>query len=152
MVTMTTTPFTPEYTKTLRDARESGHTSTYLSHVKALRTEGWPLSVIAEALQVSKTTVSAWERREDYTPEPVSVPPYPKIRELSDFERQNLTLLTKKSSKVCRFTPQNAPGRTSALALEKTLLHLHAEGITVTELAKACGVTRRAINQRLEKY
>lgn len=149
---MNNTSFTPEYTDFLREARESGHTSTYLSHVKALRDEGWPLSVIAEALQVSKTTISTWEKRTDYTPEPVKHPPYPKTRSLSSFETQNLALLTQKASSVRRFTPKDAPSRQSALALEKTLLHLRSEGFTVTELAQACKVTRRAINQRLEKY
>lgn len=132
--------------------RESGQTSTYLSHVKALRLEGWPLSSISEVFGVSKTTISAWETRSDYETEPVEVPPYPKPRELTDFEKDNLRLLTEKASKVRRFTDKNAPGRRSGLALEKTLIHLHAEGITITALAKACGVTRRAINQRLEKY
>lgn len=144
--------FTPEYATCLRGMRESGQTSTYLSHVKALRQEGWPLSSISEVLGVSKTTISAWESRTDFELEPVEVPPYPKPRELSTFELNNLRLLTQKSSKVRRFTDKNAPGRRSALALEKTLLHLHAEGITITALAKACGVTRRAINQRMEKY
>lgn len=132
--------------------RESGQTSTYLSHVKALRVEGWPLSAISEVFGVSKTTISAWESKSDYDPEPVEVPPYPKTRDLSFFEVENLRLLTEQASKVRRFTDKNAPGRRSALALEKTLLHLHGEGITITALAKACGVTRRAVNQRLEKY
>lgn len=149
---MNKTTFTPEYEDILRNARESGHTSTYLSHVKALRDEGWPLSVIAETFNVSKTTISTWENRTDYEPEPVTVPPYPKTRTLSEFETQNLALLTQKASSVRRFTPKDAPSRQSALALEKTLLHLRSEGISVSELARACKVTRRAINQRLEKY
>lgn len=132
--------------------RESGQTSTYLSHVKALRVEGWPLSAISEVFGVSKTTISAWEGRSDYDAEPVEVPTYPKTRDLSHFETENLRILTEQSSRVRRFTDVNAPGRRSALVLEKTLLHLHGEGITITALAKACGVTRRAVNQRMEKY
>lgn len=149
---MTNSTFTPQYADFLREQRESGHTDTLLSHVKALRVAGWPLSAIAEIFKVSKTTISTWESRTDYTPQPVEAPPYPKVRELSTFETQNLALLTKKASKVRRFTPKDSTARVSALALEKTLLHLHGEGITVSALARACGVTRRAINQRLEKY
>lgn len=149
---MNTQKLPQDYSKTLRGFRESGQTDTYLSHVKALRVEGWPLSAISEVFGVSKTTISTWESRSDYDPCPVEVPTYPKTRNLSEFETQNLALLAEKASTVRRFTDPKAASRQAALVLERSLIALHAEGVTITELARACGVTRRAVNQRLEKY
>lgn len=148
---MTINEFTPEYIKTLSGLRESGHTDELICHVKALRSDGWPLSTISEAIGVSKTTISKWSTREasDY---PVKVPEYRHPHVLSDFELTNLAILAENASKVRRFTAPQSSARASAMALEVSLLNYRKNGVSITDLARACGVTRRAINQRLEKY
>lgn len=141
----------PEYANKLKSLYESGQTEELIAHTKALRSEGWPLSVISDAVGVSKTSVSKWSHR-DSEEQPPEVPEYVRPHELTPFEIKNLSLLTEKASKVRRFTDVQAPSRVAALALEKSLLAHKGNGVTISDLARACGVTRRAINQRLEKY
>lgn len=148
---MITNKFTPEYAKTLKSLHESGQSDELIAHVKALRVEGWPLSVVSEAVGVSKTSISKWSHK-DTEFIPVEVPEYSRPHELTQFEITNLRLLTEKASKVRRFTDPQSPARIAALALEKSLISHKENGVTISDLARACGVTRRAINQRLEKY
>lgn len=148
---MTTNELTPTYVSELRELRESGQTDEFLSHIHALRSSGWPLSALATALEVSKTTVVKWGNKEHDTKD-VDTPKYSTPPILSDVEVSVLAELTSKSSKVRRFTAPNSPARRSAEALEAMLLDLRGKGVTVSALSRACGVSRRAINQRLEKY
>ena len=60
-------------------------------------------------------------------------------------------VLAREASKVRRFTDPDAPSRDAAKELEE-LLHYHKErGASLNTLKVACGVSRRAIAQRLEK-
>lgn len=150
---MTKQKLTPDYVNTLQNTRE-GQPELFLTLIQALRASGWPLSYLASALGVSKTAVSKWESKiphQDFTPATIENPPRYLKRNLSAFEAQQLSLLTKQACTVRRFTDPNAPSRNAAKVLEEMLHRFRAEGVTVTQLAHACGVTRRAVSQRLEK-
>lgn len=141
----------PEYTAHLLDVYESGLSDTFLSHIAQLRESGWPLSVIATALHVSKTTVAKWANKEHDTIK-VETPEYYTPPIITDVEKAVLEDLASKSSKIRRFTPINSPARKSAQALEAMLVSFKDKGVSVSDLALACGVSRRAVNQRLDKY
>lgn len=143
--------FTPEYSEKLRSLYKSGQSDELICHVKALRESGWPLSIVSEAVGVSKTSISKWSIKESEDI-PVETPDYDLPHELTPFEVQNLSLLTQKASTVRRHTSPNAPSRSAALALEKSIIAHKANGVSISDIARACGVTRRAINQRLDKY
>lgn len=131
--------------------------------IVALRTQNWPLRAIAEALGVSRTAVQGWERKCPTgipipNVEPMPTPP-PKERtsgvkkkELSVEETDTLRQLAEEASTVRRYTDQNAQARRSADLLESKLYTYHLKGITLTQLAEACGVSRSAIAQRLRKF
>lgn len=123
----------------------------FIALVKALRFSNWPLSVLSDMMGLSKTTISRWEKKETSLPLP-DVPEYPKNRHISDRESLKLYQLSEKASKVRGMTPDKSPYRIAQRELEQLLLEYHANGVTVSELARHCGVTRRAIYQRLEKY
>lgn len=123
----------------------------FIALVKSLRLSNWPLSVISDMIGLSKTTVSRWEKKETSAPLP-ETPIYPKNRQVSEEESIILANLAKKASKVRGMTPEKSPYRVAQQELEQLLLSLYQKGVTVSELARHCGVTRRAIYQRLEKY
>lgn len=129
--------------------------------VSALRANKWPLRAIATPLGVSRSIVSIWESKADPEnfPEAEELPPAMprKVKpvytgySISDEEQQSLYDLARTASLVRRFTGENAPSRQAARELE-TKLHYHKEqGASLAQLARACGVSRRAIAQRLEK-
>lgn len=150
-----------ETVSTLKDLREND-TPAFLIYVKALRASQWPLRAISEPLGVSRTTVSNWEAAATHTeplPE-VEVLPLaaPKERtkatkkiELTQSESDELHRLTVEAASVRRFTDANASSRQSARLLESMLYNYREKGLTLTQLAKACGVSRSAIAQRLRK-
>lgn len=123
----------------------------FIAFVKSLRLNNWPLSTISDMMGLSKTTISRWEKKETTSPLP-ETPIYPKNRPISEEESQNLHSLAQKASKVRGMTPEKSPYRLAQKELEALLLKFYQEGVTISELAKHCGVTRRAIYQRLEKY
>lgn len=150
---------TTEQLVALRDTdKEAFHALVF-----ALRARNWPLRAIAEPLGVSRTAVQGWEKK--YTPgvdipdaEQMPVPP-PKERtsgtkrtELSEEECQSLRKLAEEASTVRRYTDENAPARRSAALLESKLYTHRVKGISLTQLAEACGVSRSAIAQRLRKF
>lgn len=129
----------------------SSNKSQFIALVKSLRENNWPLSVISDMIGLSKTTVSRWEKKETSEPLP-ETPEYPKNRQVTSEESQRLSSLTKSASRVRGMTPEKSPYRIAQRELEELLVYLHENGVTVSELARHCGVTRRAIYQRLEKY
>lgn len=148
---------------TLQTLREAD-TTKFHALVAHLRKEKWPLRAISEGLGVSRSIVSVWEKKgqENYVdvydlsePMPKDLPrklkPVYSSYTLSDEQKDKLAELTEQASTVRRFTDVNAPSRQAASELEE-LLHNHREaGASLAELAQACGVSRRAVAQRLEK-
>lgn len=123
----------------------------FTAMVKSLRQSGWPLSVLANHLSVSKTTISRWEKKNTTLPLPPT-PQYPDSPVLTPTQAQELADLNAKACQVRRYTPASSPNRKAQSRLESLLLDYHQQGVTVSALARYCNVTRRAIYQRLEKY
>jgi transcriptional regulator with XRE-family HTH domain len=151
----------PDTVNTLKDLRATD-TPAFLLYVKALRAAQWPLRAISEPLSVSRTTVSNWElgaASEGALPEVEQMPlTAPKERTkaqkkvtLTPDEAAELLRLTVEASTVRRFTDANAESRQAARLLESMLYNYREKGHTLTELAKACDVSRSAIAQRLRK-
>ena len=112
------------------------------------------LSDIAGFLGITKTTISSWLRKE-YTPTRLpSTLPERKLQpyDLSELEKKNLENLAKLASKVSKNTPPDAPSRRAANQLILSVKDYIEIGTTITQIAKAANVSRRAIYQRLESY
>jgi transcriptional regulator with XRE-family HTH domain len=135
----------------------------FYAFVKALRTQNWPLRAIAESLGVSRTAVQVWENKYSPTiplPTVEKIPtPTPKDRtsgtkrkELTPEAVRSLRELAQEASSVRRYTDMNAESRRAAALLESKLFLFRSEGISLTQLADACGVSRSAIAQRLRKF
>lgn len=130
--------------------------------VASLRNNKWPLRAIADPLKVSRSIVSDWQKKaqqDQVLPVSEQLPPIVPKQVKSVYARYTLTEqqqnelreLAGTASRVRRYTDKNAPSRLAAQRLEE-LLHEHKEnGASLSQLARACGVTRRAISQRLEK-
>jgi transcriptional regulator with XRE-family HTH domain len=150
----------PDTVETLKELR-TNDTPAFLLHVKALRAAQWPLRAVSEPLGVSRTTVSNWELGAPAgdLPEVEQMPlTAPKERTkaqkkvtLTMDEAAELHRLTEEAATVRRFTDANAQSRQSARLLESMLYNYREKGHTLTELAKACDVSRSAIAQRLRK-
>jgi transcriptional regulator with XRE-family HTH domain len=152
----------PDTVSKLKALRDTDKDSFY-ALVWVLRTKNWPLRAIAEPLGVSRTAVQGWERKataESPLPEAETMPtPSPKERtsgtpkkDLSDEECQSLRELAEEASTVRRYTDENAPARRAAALLESKLYTHRVKGVSLTQLAEACGVSRSAVAQRLRKF
>jgi transcriptional regulator with XRE-family HTH domain len=151
----------PDTVATLKELR-ANDTPAFLIYVKALRAAQWPLRAVSEPLGVSRTTVSNWEAgaaTDAVLPDVEQLPlAAPKERtkatkkvELTTEESEELHRLTEEAATVRRFTDANSTSRQSARLLESMLYTYREKGHTLTQLAKACGVSRSAIAQRLRK-
>lgn len=141
--------------------RESDKSEFY-ALIYALRAANWPLRAIAIPLNVSRTCVDDWKQKYDPTtplPEVEQLPvvavkdrtPTSKKFTLTTEESQRLFKLAQEASTVRRYTDINAPSRKAAAELE-ILLHSYSQkGASYMQLAKACGVSRSSITQRLGK-
>lgn len=147
---MNTQKSTPEPPESLSELYQTD-SDAFTALVKSLRRSGWPLSVLADHLSVSKTTISRWEKKATSLPLPTT-PQYPAPPSLTPTQIQELADLNAKASQVRRHTPASSPNRKAQTQLESLLLTYHQQGVTVSALARHCNVTRRAIYQRLEKY
>lgn len=153
----------------LRDLRESND-SEFLSTILALRAKGWPLRAIGDVFQVTRAAVQNWVVRAQNdevivsAAETVSVPEIPlgmrgtrlKVKKLvpdvPESDREVIRSLTEEASVVKRWTPEGSRAREAALELENLLYHYSVERrVSVTKLAQYAGVTRRAVQQRIEK-
>lgn len=153
----------PETVNQLTALRETDKDAFY-ALIVALRSKNWPLRAIAEALGVSRTAVQGWERKYQPgtplpdaewapTPSPKDRTSGTKKKELSAEEADDLRKLAEEASTVRRYTDQNSASRRSADLLESKLYTYHGvKGISLTQLAEACDVSRSAIAQRLRKF
>lgn len=153
----------PETVTQLVALRDSDKDKFY-ALVMALRTRNWPLRAIAEPLGVSRTAVQGWERKYAHriplpsdaewmpTPPPKERTSGTERKALTDEEISSLRELAEDAATVRRYTDQNAPARRSAALLESKLYTHRVNGISLTQLAEACGVSRSAIAQRLRKF
>lgn len=147
----------------LKDLRDQDDKQPFYALVKALRANRWPLRAIADGLGVSRSIVNIWETKLDpRTPIPVAedlpevineqVKPIYMRYTLSEEDAVKLAVLTQQASKVRRFTAPDSAARRAAKELEALLYHHRRAGASLNTLRVACGVSRRAVAQRLEKY
>lgn len=146
----------------LNELRAQEDKEDFYLHIASLRRNSWPLRAIADPLGVSRSIVNIWETKIDplaplppveSLPKQISeqVKPIYSKYDLSPEDAQTLWDLAREASKVRRYTDQDSPSREAARELED-LLHFHKEkGASLNTLKNACGVSRRAIAQRLEK-
>ena len=149
---------TAQTLKTLKDT----DIDEFYRYVKALRKEGWPLRAIAEPLGAARSVIAVWEDKAgnpstlpkvEQLPDdlPREVKPIYIHLELTEEETKRLRALAESASQVRRFTDPSAQSRRDAAELEDLLHDYQDAGASLSVLAEACGVTRRAIAQRLEK-
>lgn len=147
----------------LKDLYEQDDKQPFYALVVALRKNRWPLRAIADALGKSRSIVNIWETKLDpRTPVPVAedlpevineqVKPIYMRYTIPEDEAVRLAVLTAKASRVRRFTAPDSPGRVAAKQLEEALYEHRKKGASLNNLRIACGVSRRAVAQRLEKY
>ena len=152
----------PSTIQQLSDLRSKEDKEDFYLHVASLRRNSWPLRAISEPLGVSRSIVNIWETKIDplaklpvteSLPKQISeqVKPIYSKYELSDEESQVLWDLAREASKVRRYTDADAPSREAARELEDLLHHHKDRGASLNTLKNACGVSRRAVAQRLEK-
>jgi hypothetical protein len=146
----------------LLELRSMEDKEEFYLHIASLRRNSWPLRAIAEPLGVSRSIVNIWETKIDplaplpeveALPKQISeqVKPIYSKYELSEEDSRKLWHLAREASKVRRYTDPDSPSREAARELED-LLHYHKErGASLNTLKNACGVSRRAVAQRLEK-
>lgn len=138
-------------------------TDLFYAKIRGLRENKWSLRKIANDLGVSPSGVAIWERKAAYAStedlpiapqrDPAASQKPKKIKvEITDSDRQRIAELSPKASEVRRFTPHNHPSRKAAEELEQILYSNKQRGVSLQDLAKAAGRTRRAIAQRLEKF
>ena len=149
--------------KKLQRLREAEDRTSFYDHIASLRVNSWTLKSIAEALDVSRSSVSIWESKSVKDPEDLpetvqlpsdidsSIKPIYARFDLTEDQSAELYVLTKTAAKVRRYTKDNDPAREAARKLED-LLHMYKDqGASLNALKIACGVSRRAVAQRLEK-
>lgn len=153
-------PDTVAILKFLRDGKPQ---QPFFAYVKSLRANKWPLRAIAGPLGVSRTAVSNWERSVlKSTPLPATEalpevvpkrvkPVYTKFQ-LTEEQQTELRTLAHEASKVRRFTDPLAQSRRDARTLEMLLQKYTKAGASLGQLAKAAGVSRSSIAQRLRKF
>lgn len=150
----------PQTVNQLTKLRESDRDSFYRT-VASLRLNGWPLRAIATPLGVSRSIVAMWEKKANSTDNLPTTEPLPErpekkpvvkeTYEIEDDQQQVMYNLAREASMVRRYTDLNSPSRRAARELEDLLHHHSEQGASLSQLAKACGVSRRAVAQRLEK-
>lgn len=144
---------TNKFTEYFRNKYKEGVDDEFLTVVHILHEDlNHSYQDIANYLNISKTTVSKWIKK-DYTPtpKPPHLPPAkPEPYILSEIEKKNLELLAKTASKVSRNTPPEAPSRKAAKQLLVTIEGYIEKNTPISHIAKAAKVSRRSIYQRLE--
>jgi predicted DNA-binding protein YlxM (UPF0122 family) len=160
----------PAYASTYLEDLRNSETKYFLAYVLALRERGWPLRAIGDPFNVTRAAVQNWVQRANENEEIVALsneydaPEIPLdmrgsrlkvVRLVPDVpveDRDRIRQLTVEASVVKRWTPENSSARAAALELEELLYYYSIkQNVSVTKLAKYAGVTRRAVQQRIEK-
>ena len=139
--------------------------------VVALRRKKWPLRAIGEAIGVSRMSVHVWEAQVNENPDALArvdkiddVPDLPlyargsgavlrKVKVgIPPEDQEKLAELAQKARAVRRWSPPDSPERLASAELD-TLVMKYADrrGVTMMDIARYAGVTRRAIVARVER-
>lgn len=169
---MKTNAVLPEHeVERLRKLRTLDNPAELRARVLALRRKRWPLRAIGEALDVTRMGVRSWVLAAEEDPEIVNrsrqitdVPPlpltargsgvsikrvYPRVPE-PDLER--MKELAPQVRTIRGSTPKDHPSREAAREYSDLLdLYINKRKVPAQHVARAVGVTRRAIVARLEQ-
>lgn len=150
----------------LKELRAQDDQTQFQAYLLGLRSAGWPLRSIAEPFNVTRVTAKNWETRalqQETVPEP-QVPALPldvrgmKVRPkrippgIPSADRQRIATLSVEARKVRRWTLEGSAEKQAAEELEQLIYKYVVERkVPAATFARAAGVTRRAIMQRVEK-
>lgn len=121
---------------------------------RAMRDNGWPLSTLSKAFNLTPQILKQW----DETPLPANHPPLPDVPpytssrpELTATQQEELRTLSKTARSNRGRSAENSPQRLASNKLGELLVYYRDSGYSISSLARACDVNRRAIYQRLER-
>jgi hypothetical protein len=137
----------------------------------ALRTAGWPLRAIGEAVNVSRMTVHVWEKSVKQNPDALdrasrcrNIPRLPMTARGSGVtvkkmkfdvpprDRDRLRELADLAKTVRRWSGPDSPERKASDELDVLVQkYVEERGVAPMSVARHAGVTRRAIMARLER-
>lgn len=146
----------------LKEIYESGDREELKSYIASLRAQQWPLRAIGEPLGLSRSTIQFWEK--NYTDEPNDEVLYsPRAIETSgvktvrwrtqilDGDYIRFRELAALAKGVRSQTPQGSPLRLASAELDALIETYLSRMVPITEIAKAMGVTHRAVKARIER-
>ena len=140
---------------------ESGDREMLSNYIISLRAQKWPLRAIGEPIGMSKSTVQFWERAATadavdttYSPRAIESAGVRTVRwsaRISDGDLERFRTLSEEARKVRSQTPENSSQRIAAEELDLLIEVYLNKMVTVTDIANAMGVTRRAVRARMER-
>lgn len=151
----------------LREIHASGDRDALRGYIRALRDRRWPLRAIGEPLGLSRSTIQFWETTgvpEENPSQEIVVSMSPRAietagdkltrrrSEVLEEDKQRMNLLSFMAKQVRSQTPENSPLRRAANELDAKIEEYLKRMVPVTEIAKAMGVTHRAVKARMERY
>lgn len=154
----------PEEVTVLRYLRGSNY-EMFKARMRDLRARGWTYASMSEPFGSPRATAQAWCTRALSTseiPEADDVPSPPRkdpgayrianIRPKVPHESaERLRSLSQTARKVRGWTDEDAPERTAAVELEDEIARLSDAGVSYADIARAMGVTYRAVAARMER-
>ena len=160
---MTLTQLPEEEATYLKKLYESGDRKALKRHIAALRDKQWPLRAIGEPLGLSRSTIQFWERAADGGYPSKAVTLSPKAIETAGVKTvrwrtrihpvhwEEFGKLAKSAQKVRSQTPEISQLREDAERLDVLIEYYLNKMVPVTSIAKAMGVTHRAVKARMER-
>ena len=155
-----------EAVQRLQELKALEDPTQFHSYLLGLRAAGWPLRAIADPFNVTRVTAKNWESRAlntEVEADPV-VPLLPldvrgmKVRAkrippgIPTKDRERIAALSVEARKVRRWTLDGSSEKLAAEELEQLIYKYVVERkVPAAVFARAAGVTRRAIMQRVEK-
>jgi hypothetical protein len=126
-----------------------------------LREAGWSLTVMSDAVGVSRQAVSQWgfgvSDREGHPAVPTPPPPPPKPQRprpprVSEEDTKRMRELVPLAVQVTHWTTEDDPLRQAAVELSELMAKQIRAGVNLTRVAEAAGQTRNAVAFRLVRY
>jgi hypothetical protein len=155
-----------EEAERLRSLREEDF-EKFKARIRDLRAKGWTYSSLALPFLSPRATAQVWDRRAastDVIPVSDDVPSPPEISrkkkrevytfmrpEVPDAEAARLAELSSQVRVIRGWTPQDHPARAAAVELEDLIAELSERGVSYASIARAMGVTYRAVAARMER-
>jgi hypothetical protein len=159
------TDLPPEETSFLRELRQSRELPPLRARVRELARQGWSQAAIARALDTYRSTVRSWLYYADHSTTapacrsarvPLLAPELAQqvrvtvlAARLSSDQALELRFLSRSARRVRGHTPALSESRDAAARLDVLLARYRAQGVRLTDLSLACGVTSGALRARV---